>query len=55
MRKYRIELDDGTGTLVELDVEADDQNTAEDLAVEKVRARPGADAELVIIITTTPL
>lgn len=51
MSKYRVELDDGTGTFVVLDIEAEDQNAAEDIAFEQVKARPSADPELVVIVS----
>lgn len=55
MPKYKIELDDGTGTFVMLDVDAEDQMTAEDMATEQIKARPGADPDLVVIVTVEPL
>ena len=55
MPKYRIELDDGNGTFVELDIEAEDHVAAEDMALTQVKARPGADPDSVVIITVEPL
>lgn len=51
MSKYRVESDDGTGTFVVLDIEAEDQTAAKDIAFEQVKARPGADPELVVIVS----
>ena len=55
MPKYRIELDDGTGTFVILDLDADNQLIAEDLAIDQVKKRPGADPDLVLIVSAGPL
>ncbi len=51
MPKYRLELDDGTGTFVVCTVEADNETAAEEIAIEQVKARPGANPELVVIVT----
>ena len=55
MSKYRIELDDGKGTFVVLDIEAEDHVAAEYMAITQVKARPGADPDSVVIITVEPL
>ena len=55
MPKYRIELDDGTGTFVIVDIDAENQLVAEDIAIDQVKVRPGADPELVLIVSADPL
>lgn len=55
MSIFRIELDDGTGTFVVMNIDAETQEKAEDLAIEQTKLRPGADAELVVIVTATPV
>ena len=49
---FKVEIDDGTGNFIFIEIEAENQNLAEEIALLQVNNMPGSDSDQSIVVSS---